>query len=102
MNVKDAGKLLYGHLKKKFPQLIKDKIFNHVVYKQCCVGSELVDWLMSIAPMLNHRDHAVGIWQTLIEEEILENGRIYTYSAVTKSCYCELFNPSVSSVLLTN
>lgn len=76
MNVKDAGKLLYAHLKKKFPQLIKDKVFHHVVYKQCCIGSELVDWLMSIAPMLNHRDHAVGIWQTLIEEEILENGKI--------------------------
>ncbi|RWS06253.1 rap guanine nucleotide exchange factor 4-like protein, partial [Dinothrombium tinctorium] len=58
------------------PQLIRDRKFNlHTVCRKCMVGSELVDWLMSVSsttPIRIHsRSQAAAMWQPLVEEGVL-------------------------------
>ncbi|XP_074593766.1 exchange protein directly activated by cAMP [Brevipalpus obovatus] len=56
--------------------LIRDrKIDNSIIYRKCLVGSEMVDWLISvstIAPTRVHsRSQAATMWQVLMEEDVL-------------------------------
>ena len=45
-----------------------------VLRRQCCVGTELVDWLVQQSACVHTRSHAVGMWQTLLEEGVLNHG----------------------------
>uniref|UniRef100_A0AAQ4NY21 Rap guanine nucleotide exchange factor (GEF) 4 n=1 Tax=Gasterosteus aculeatus aculeatus TaxID=481459 RepID=A0AAQ4NY21_GASAC len=40
---------------------------------QCCVGTELVDWLVLQSACVLTRSHAVGMWQALLEEGVLNH-----------------------------
>lgn len=42
--------------------------------RQCCVGTELVDWLVMQSACVLTRSHAVGMWQALLEEGVLNHG----------------------------
>lgn len=42
--------------------------------RQCCVGTELVDWLVLQSACVLTRSHAVGMWQALLEEGVLNHG----------------------------
>uniref|UniRef100_A0A673CRJ2 Rap guanine nucleotide exchange factor (GEF) 3 n=1 Tax=Sphaeramia orbicularis TaxID=375764 RepID=A0A673CRJ2_9TELE len=44
---------------------------DHIFYRQCCSGKELVDWLMKQNECLQSRSQAVGMWQVLVDEGIL-------------------------------
>ncbi|KAJ7415556.1 rap guanine nucleotide exchange factor 4 isoform X2 [Willisornis vidua] len=41
--------------------------------QQCCVGTELVDWMMQQSPCVHLRTQAVGMWQVLLEEGVLNH-----------------------------
>uniref|UniRef100_A0AAQ5X811 Rap guanine nucleotide exchange factor (GEF) 4 n=1 Tax=Amphiprion ocellaris TaxID=80972 RepID=A0AAQ5X811_AMPOC len=41
--------------------------------EQCCVGTELVDWLVLQSACVLTRSHAVGMWQALLEEGVLNH-----------------------------
>ncbi len=45
-----------------------------VYCRQCCVGTELVDWLVLQSACVLTRSHAVGMWQALLEEGVLNHG----------------------------
>lgn len=45
-----------------------------VCCRQCCVGTELVDWLVLQSACVLTRSHAVGMWQALLEEGVLNHG----------------------------
>lgn len=42
--------------------------------RQCCVGTELVDWQMQQSSCVRSRLQAVGMWQVLLEEGVLNQG----------------------------
>lgn len=46
------------------------------VPRQCCVGIELVDWQMQQSSCVHSRLQAVGMWQVLLEEGVLNHGEI--------------------------
>lgn len=54
---------------------------------QCCVGTELVDWLIQQSSCVHSRGQAVGMWQVLVEEEVLNHGEaatVHMYNSVIK------------------
>lgn len=53
------------------------------VCRQCCVGTELVDWLLQQSSCVHSRAHAVGMWQVLLEEGVLNHGTPVPFAVVT-------------------
>lgn len=58
--------------------LIRDRRYSvGAVYRKCVVGSELVDWLITVSlstPLRIHsRSQATGMWQVLLEEGVLKS-----------------------------
>jgi len=49
------------------------------------VGTELVDWMMQQSPCVHSRTQAVGMWQVLLEEGVLNHGKIKKISILTKT-----------------
>lgn len=47
----------------------------YLSFRQCCVGTELVDWMMQQSPCVHSRSQAVGMWQVLLEEGVLNHGK---------------------------
>lgn len=43
--------------------------------RKCAPGTELVDWLVNLSPIVHTRAQAAGMWQALLEEGILTHGR---------------------------
>ncbi|EPY77733.1 rap guanine nucleotide exchange factor 4 [Camelus ferus] len=41
--------------------------------RQCCVGTELVDWMLQQTPCVHSRTQAVGMWQVLVEDGVLNH-----------------------------
>lgn len=55
--------------------------------RQCCVGTELVDWLVLQSACVLTRSHAVGMWQALLEEGVLNHGEFLSHSVnLTNHC----------------
>ena len=42
---------------------------------RCCVGSQLVDWMIQECSLVHSRQQGVGMWQVLLEEGILKHGK---------------------------
>ncbi len=57
-----------------------------VCFRQCCVGTELVDWLLQQSSCVHSRAHAVGMWQVLLEDGVLNHGTPEGHS------YCSTFS----------
>ncbi|XP_053322087.1 rap guanine nucleotide exchange factor 5 [Spea bombifrons] len=66
-----AGRALRNALRSQAPDLIRDRMYLTCICRKCCVGSELVDWLLQHCPFVQCRYTAAGIWQTLMKLGIL-------------------------------
>ncbi|KAJ8282432.1 hypothetical protein COCON_G00049510 [Conger conger] len=68
-----AGKVLRNAILSRAPHMIRDRKYHLKTYRQCCVGTELVDWQMQQSPCVHSRTQAVGMWQVLLEEGVLNH-----------------------------
>ncbi|KAF7668784.1 hypothetical protein LDENG_00284100 [Lucifuga dentata] len=68
-----AGKVLRNAILSRAPHMIRDRKYHLKTYKQCCVGTELVDWQMQESSYVHSRIQAVGMWQVLLEEGVLNH-----------------------------
>ncbi|KAM9189247.1 rap guanine nucleotide exchange factor 4 isoform 4-T4 [Mergus octosetaceus] len=68
-----AGKILRNAILSRAPHMIRDRKYHLKTYRQCCVGTELVDWMMQQSPCVHSRSQAVGMWQVLLEEGVLNH-----------------------------
>uniref|UniRef100_A0A3Q3W2V7 Rap guanine nucleotide exchange factor 4 n=1 Tax=Mola mola TaxID=94237 RepID=A0A3Q3W2V7_MOLML len=68
-----AGKVLRNAILSRAPHMIRDRKYHLKTYRQCCVGTELVDWLVLQSACVLTRSHAVGMWQVLLEERVLNH-----------------------------
>uniref|UniRef100_A0A674D7X3 Rap guanine nucleotide exchange factor 4 n=1 Tax=Salmo trutta TaxID=8032 RepID=A0A674D7X3_SALTR len=68
-----AGKVLRDAILSRAPHIIRDRKYHLKTYRQCCVGTELVDWQMQQSSCVHTRIQAVGMWQVLLEEGVLNH-----------------------------
>uniref|UniRef100_A0A8C1MB97 Rap guanine nucleotide exchange factor (GEF) 4 n=1 Tax=Cyprinus carpio TaxID=7962 RepID=A0A8C1MB97_CYPCA len=68
-----AGKVLRNNILSRAPHMIRDRKYHLKTYRQCCMGTELVDWLMQHTSCVHSRVQAVGMWQVLLEEGVLNH-----------------------------
>ncbi|XP_067994683.1 rap guanine nucleotide exchange factor 4 isoform X6 [Melanerpes formicivorus] len=68
-----AGKILRNTILSRAPHMIRDRKYHLKTYRQCCVGTELVDWMIQQSPCVHSRTQAVGMWQVLLEEGVLNH-----------------------------
>ncbi|XP_055005379.1 rap guanine nucleotide exchange factor 4 isoform X5 [Boleophthalmus pectinirostris] len=68
-----AGKIIRNAILSKAPHMIRDRKYHLNTYRQCCVGTELVDWQMQQSSCIHSRAQAVGMWQVLLEEGVLNH-----------------------------
>ncbi|XP_041433431.1 rap guanine nucleotide exchange factor 4 isoform X1 [Xenopus laevis] len=68
-----AGKILRIAILSRAPHMIRDRKYHLKTYRQCCVGTELVDWLIQQSSCVHSRTQAVGMWQVLLEEGVLNH-----------------------------
>ncbi|KAI1899531.1 hypothetical protein AGOR_G00062750 [Albula goreensis] len=68
-----AGKALRNSILSRAPHMIRDRKYHLKTYRQCCVGTELVDWMMQQSSCVHSRTQAVGMWQALLEEGVLNH-----------------------------
>ncbi|XP_018540324.1 rap guanine nucleotide exchange factor 4 isoform X2 [Lates calcarifer] len=68
-----AGKILRNAILSRVPHMIRDRKYHLKTYRQCCVGTELVDWQMQQSSCVHSRIQAVGMWQVLLEEGVLNH-----------------------------
>uniref|UniRef100_A0AAY4ESU8 Rap guanine nucleotide exchange factor 4 n=1 Tax=Denticeps clupeoides TaxID=299321 RepID=A0AAY4ESU8_9TELE len=68
-----AGKVLRNAILARAPHMIRDRKYHLKTYRQCCVGTELSDWLLQQSACVHSRSHAVGMWQALLEEAVLNH-----------------------------
>ncbi|TNN03011.1 hypothetical protein fugu_000040 [Takifugu bimaculatus] len=68
-----AGKILRNAILSRAPHMIRDRKYHLKTYRQCCVGTELVDWQMQQSSCVRSRLQAVGMWQVLLEEGVLNH-----------------------------
>uniref|UniRef100_A0AAV2JZV8 Rap guanine nucleotide exchange factor 4 n=1 Tax=Knipowitschia caucasica TaxID=637954 RepID=A0AAV2JZV8_KNICA len=68
-----AGKIIRNAILSRAPHMIRDRKFHLNTYRQCCVGTELVDWQMQQSSCIHSRAQAVGMWQVLLEEGVLNH-----------------------------
>ncbi|KAJ8012766.1 hypothetical protein DPEC_G00046280 [Dallia pectoralis] len=68
-----AGKILREAILSRAPHMIRDRKYHLKTYSQCCVGTELVDWQMQHSSCVHSRIQAVGMWQVLLEEGVLNH-----------------------------
>ncbi|XP_041857922.1 rap guanine nucleotide exchange factor 4 isoform X5 [Melanotaenia boesemani] len=68
-----AGRILRNAILSRAPHMIRDRKYHLKTYRQCCVGTELVDWQMQQSSCVHSRTQAVGMWQVLLEEGVLNH-----------------------------
>ncbi|KAM9663937.1 rap guanine nucleotide exchange factor 4 isoform 4-T4 [Trichechus inunguis] len=68
-----AGKILRNAILCRAPHMIRDRKYHLKTYRQCCVGTELVDWMMQQTQCVHSRTQAVGMWQVLLEDSVLNH-----------------------------
>ncbi|XP_070499375.1 rap guanine nucleotide exchange factor 4 isoform X2 [Chironomus tepperi] len=52
---------------------LKDRKVSGRLIRKCAPGSELVDWLMNLSPVVHTRIQATGMWQALLEEGVISH-----------------------------
>ncbi|XP_077055805.1 rap guanine nucleotide exchange factor 4-like isoform X2 [Siphateles boraxobius] len=72
-NILRAEKLLRNAILARAPHMIRDRKYHLKTYRQCCIGTELVDWLLQQSSCVHSRAHAVGMWQVFLEEGVLNH-----------------------------
>lgn len=53
---------------------LKDRKVSGKLIRKCAPGIELVDWLMTVSPIIHTRVQASGCWQALLEENLITHG----------------------------
>ena len=66
--------LRFAMLRHQSPKLICDRELDKRKVCRCFVGSEAVDWLTKISPMVHGRFHAIAMLQALLEEGVITQG----------------------------
>ncbi|KAJ7398038.1 hypothetical protein BTVI_129604 [Pitangus sulphuratus] len=64
---------VHWYFRKLSMQLLFIFTCHITIFRQCCVGTELVDWMMQQSPCVHLRTQAVGMWQVLLEEGVLNH-----------------------------
>ena len=57
------------------PRLIRDRDYDGVLVRRCFIGSEAVDWLTRISPIVHGRFHANAMLQALLEVGVIIHGK---------------------------
>ncbi|XP_014825994.1 PREDICTED: rap guanine nucleotide exchange factor 4-like [Poecilia mexicana] len=83
-----AAKVLRNAILSRAPHMIRDRKYHLKTYRQCCVGTELVDWLVMQSACVLTRSHAVGMWQALLEEGVLNHGVRACVRACVRAYVC--------------
>ncbi|XP_038121933.1 rap guanine nucleotide exchange factor 4 isoform X2 [Culex quinquefasciatus] len=52
---------------------LKDRKVGGKFIRKCAPGTELVDWLLNLSPIVHTRNQAAGMWQALVEEGVLSH-----------------------------
>ncbi|XP_062710182.1 rap guanine nucleotide exchange factor 4 isoform X2 [Aedes albopictus] len=52
---------------------LKDRKVGGKFIRKCAPGTELVDWLLNLSPIVHTRTQAAGMWQALVEEGVLSH-----------------------------
>ncbi|XP_065073351.1 rap guanine nucleotide exchange factor 4 isoform X2 [Ochlerotatus camptorhynchus] len=52
---------------------LKDRKVGGKFIRKCAPGTELVDWLQNLSPIVHTRTQAAGMWQALMEEGVLSH-----------------------------
>ncbi|XP_039300315.1 rap guanine nucleotide exchange factor 4-like, partial [Nilaparvata lugens] len=71
-----AGWVLRALLLNDASGILRDRksVGGRLVVRRCASGSELVDWLMGLAPVqVDSRQLATGMWQALLEEGVISH-----------------------------
>ncbi|KAL2087841.1 hypothetical protein ACEWY4_016669 [Coilia grayii] len=68
-----GGKVCRAAILARAPHMIRDRKYHLKTYRQCCVGTELVDWMLQQSACVHSRAHTVGMWQSLLEEGVLNH-----------------------------
>jgi len=72
----EAGLVLrYRMLLNQSPRLIRDRKRDSRTVSKCFIGSEAVDWLTRISPMVHGRFHAIAMLQALLEAAVITHGK---------------------------
>ena len=72
----EAGLVLrYRMLLNQSPRLIRDRKRDNRTVSKCFIGSEAVDWLTRISPMVHGRFHAIAMLQALLEAAVITHGK---------------------------
>ena len=72
----EAGLILrYRMLLNQSPRLIRDRKRDSRTVSKCFIGSEAVDWLTRISPMVHGRFHAIAMLQALLEAAVITHGK---------------------------
>ena len=66
--------LRFAMLRQQSPKLIRDRELDKRKVCRCFIGSEAVDWLAKISPMVHGRFHAIAMLQALLEEGVVTQG----------------------------
>ena len=53
---------------------LKDRKVSGRLIRKCAPGTELVDWLMNLSPVVHTRIQGAGMWQALLEEGVISHG----------------------------
>ena len=61
---------------------------KHSVLHKTIPGSRLVDWLQSTVRAVLTRSQASNIWQVLVDEELLDNGKTFCAIYLIVKHYC--------------
>lgn len=63
---------------------LKDRKVSGRLIRKCAPGSELVEWLMNLSPVVHTRIQATGMFQALLEEGVISHGNEFSYEYIKK------------------
>ncbi|XP_031350404.1 rap guanine nucleotide exchange factor 4 isoform X1 [Photinus pyralis] len=52
---------------------LKDRKVSGKLVRKCAPGTELVDWILSLSPIIHTRAQGAGMWQALLEEGVISH-----------------------------
>ena len=74
LRIENSAYVLRSCILSTASQMIRDRKYHLQTHKSCLVGSEMVDWLIHLNPIVHSRNLAIGMWQALLEERTIEHG----------------------------
>ena len=73
-----AGHVLRTCLTANDAHAIRDRKYHLRTFERCCVGSEMVDWMLAQTSLpVKTRSQAVAMWQVMLEQGVIAHGKCY-------------------------